>query len=278
MNVVEQEIPMVVVPPPFWQCFGGFLPCASSPMIVTMSGKAGAGKSELAVAIASEYRKRGWYTVYLLLEHARDHVARHTADVDEFLRVQPSDLVPFCESFQNSYQKRGQPTIVVVDSIAVLGEGEARIGARRNAINQLTVWAAKNLYRFPTILLLIAQYRQGPALPQNPLVVTRRGSFADSNRHTMHVVAFVSQEKGGGGIKIEIDSHSLALYQKGKDGKVYAAPFQEDFKCVTVSISSPYQLNMPPLLYFSAVVRAYEVSSAKKKAKKDAGSGDSVER
>lgn len=272
MNVVEQEIPMVVVPPPFWKCFGGLLPCAASPMIVAVRGKAGVGKSELAVAIASKYRELGWYTVYLLLEPAREHVARHTADVDDFLRVYPWDVDEFCESFQENYQKSARPMVMVVDSVAALGEGEARMGARRDAINRFAVWAARNLNRFPTILLMVAQYRQGPALPHNPFAVSQRGSFAESNKHIMHVSAGMTKNRAGG-IEIEIDTHSLALYQADKNGTVRAAPFLDDFKCATVTLHSLYDLEMPPVLYFPAVVRVYDMSLLKNASPRKSGSG-----
>lgn len=275
MKTRQEEMPFVVVPPPFWKCFGGFLPGAGSPLILTIRGRSGIGKSEISAAIASKYRERGWYAAYALLEYGREHVARHAVDVDELTRVYEPDFMSYCEEFFKEYRKRKLPTVLVVDSIAVLGESSSRIGARRDAINKTTTEALKKLNLYPTIVILIAQHRQGAPLPHNPFVSGTRGSFAASNEHTMHLVAKLSEQ--GGKIKVDIEHHSLSLYQKGDDGRVYPLSFQRDFKCVSVSIDSPYDLEMPPVVSFPGVVTVYEVPTVVKKqrGKKKDGERDS---
>lgn len=264
-DIPTKRVPeiMVVVPPPFIQCFGHHIPAAGSPLIVSIFGHAGVGKSHLAAAIASQYRRAGWYALYSLIEPGREHTAvRHQVDVDRMVYVPLEEWEKHIRFVVSIPQK----LIWVIDSVAVLGSNSERIGARRHEINKLNLFLLEARKEIPTIVLLIAQGRQGASVPGNPNAVSMRPSFAKSNEHTMHLS--VSLSRTNDGKRLRVDFHSLSLFQI-EDGKIRPEPMLENFACQDVRLSS-YDFSLPPILFFQSDVdvfapEPYESESGEKK-------------
>ncbi len=283
----QVQVSAVVVPPPFDECFRPYIPVALSPLVLGLFGASGVGKSNLARLIGTCYQQHGWSVWYLLTEKARSHTLLYPG-IDNRLFVSPKDVAKQIDLLREAAIKTRAPHFIIIDSVADLGSDSGRIGARQQAINEI-VWeitVQQPAHDIPIILLMLAQERQGNAVPGTTFVASRP-SVAASNLHSFHLMVRMVTRRGQDGhttAMFKIHQHSLALYRvAGEDDQdPRIAPFDPAFhpretEVKTGDLSGLIQY--PTLPYFPAKIGVYAVPVKARRAKtsKEDNEGDNAQ-
>ncbi len=246
------SVPAVFVPF-FWpisQFFGDFIAGAVSPLVIALYGKAGVGKSQIALACAERFAQHGWDTVYVVTERPRIHItARPPEAAVHPVYVSPRDILDFTAEKIRDANQRKRPLFWVIDSLACISEISGQIGARFHALLAMSSYLHEIRPHIPLIVLGIAQLRQRPN-PMSPLVPLHRPSLSDSLKHHFHAVVYL-QITPQGNFKLTLTDWSAMIIQY--DGtNMYAVPFLENIglaKEVSFSYGEIRQNMVPPQCY-----------------------------
>jgi len=209
ISMQEVEYCHVCLPFPFARCINVVV-AVPTPLIISVFGQSGEGKSLFASSLANAYARRGYTVVPIITERTRIHSALPYSDECNAVLVKQLDTIPDIieDRMGKAFKaKNFKGVLLILDSMAVVTDTTGRFAARWTAqktiLDSIVISAQRDKRKeYPTIALLLDQYRQGNPVP-GTLITAWRGTIPASLHHCIHAIFRLRSLQDGQRVEIK---------------------------------------------------------------------------